>query len=119
MDNEQLEIIEEIETTESEIIETEEPEVIKEQETDLSVNPDETEEENENGEIKENEVSSTSEEYQITIIDYTEHFETLTEQIEYLTTTNEQLIANNMFFGSLFVSFIVCFILYKFIKIFL
>lgn len=107
----------------------EETEIIEDQEENLSENLDEEknevsvytepDEKIETGEIDENNSILTSEEYQITIIDYTEHFETITEQIEYLTTTNEQLLANNMFFGSLFVSFGVCFILYKFIKIFL
>ena len=61
---------------------------------------------------------STSEEPQITLIDYTGNFEALTEQVEYLTYLSEQNLTFKSVEISFFCGLIVCFILYKFLKIF-
>ncbi len=52
-------------------------------------------------------------------IDYTEQLETLILQNEYLANSNAQLVTNDLFAISFVCGFGVCFILYKFLKIFL
>lgn len=70
----------------------------------------------ENSETVEN--TTTEIIYNVECIDYTEQLETLTTQIEYLTTVQEQQLVTNYFNTSLMLGCAVCFILYRFIKIF-
>lgn len=53
-----------------------------------------------------------------TITNYTEQLETLTNQVEYLTKTNQSILISINFIIAVCVGVGVCFILYKFLKIF-
>lgn len=52
-------------------------------------------------------------------VDYTDQLEALILQSEYIANSNAQLVSNNLFVISFVFGFGICFILYKFLKIFL
>ena len=54
-----------------------------------------------------------------TTANYTEQLETLTNQVEYLTKTNQSILISINFIIAVAVGVGVCFILNKFLKIFL
>lgn len=117
MENEVLESAEDTE----EIISIDENEKLEES-NDTSVN--DNLEESDNTSVNDNSEESNSSDtssiinYNIETIDYTEQLETLTTHVEYLTNTNQQILISLHFMISIFISIFVCFILYKFLKIF-
>lgn len=53
-----------------------------------------------------------------TTANYTEQLQTLTNQVEYLTNTNQSILISINFIIAVCVSVGVCFILHRFLKIF-